>query len=92
MENCDICANDVFRDSWKQRGIERRAFDAAAADAAEAGCEARGRRQRPIDQEALVQDDHRSRDGGAGQQVSAIADVSARLGNERNDSPDHRSS
>jgi L-fuculose-phosphate aldolase len=28
MENCDICANDVFRDSWKDNGIERRAFDA----------------------------------------------------------------
>jgi L-fuculose-phosphate aldolase len=28
MENCDICANDVFRDSWKNNGIERRAFDA----------------------------------------------------------------
>jgi L-fuculose-phosphate aldolase len=28
MENCDICANDVFRDSWSTSGIERRAFDA----------------------------------------------------------------
>jgi L-fuculose-phosphate aldolase len=28
MENCDICANDVFRDSWTASGIERRAFDA----------------------------------------------------------------
>ena len=28
MENCDICANDVFRDSWKHTGVERRAFDA----------------------------------------------------------------
>ena len=27
MENCDICANDVFRDSWKQAGVERRAFE-----------------------------------------------------------------
>lgn len=27
-KNCDICANDVFRDSWKQSGVERRAFDA----------------------------------------------------------------
>jgi L-fuculose-phosphate aldolase len=26
MENCDICANDVFRDSWKVAGIEQRAF------------------------------------------------------------------
>jgi L-fuculose-phosphate aldolase len=27
MENCDICANDVFRTSWKDAGIERRAFE-----------------------------------------------------------------
>jgi L-fuculose-phosphate aldolase len=27
MKNCDICANDVFRDSWKAAGIERRAFE-----------------------------------------------------------------
>jgi L-fuculose-phosphate aldolase len=26
MENCDICANDVFRESWEAAGIERRAF------------------------------------------------------------------
>ncbi|MCE9547935.1 MAG: class II aldolase/adducin family protein [Planctomycetia bacterium] len=28
MANCDICANDIFRDSWKEVGIERRAFEA----------------------------------------------------------------
>lgn len=28
MKNCDICANDVFRDSWKMSGVERRAFEA----------------------------------------------------------------
>ena len=27
MQNCDICANDVFRSSWEQTGIERKAFD-----------------------------------------------------------------
>jgi len=27
-ENCDVCANDVFRDSWQASGVERRAFDA----------------------------------------------------------------
>ncbi len=25
-ENCDICANDIFRDSWKDAGVEQRAF------------------------------------------------------------------
>lgn len=28
MENCDICANDVFRDSWQQTGVQRKAFEA----------------------------------------------------------------
>ena len=27
-ENCDICANDIFRESWQAAGIERRAFPA----------------------------------------------------------------
>jgi L-fuculose-phosphate aldolase len=27
-ENCDVCANDIFRDSWQDAGVERRAFDA----------------------------------------------------------------
>ena len=27
-ENCDICANDIFRDSWAESGVERRAFPA----------------------------------------------------------------
>jgi L-fuculose-phosphate aldolase len=26
MENCDICANDIFRESWQHTGVERRAF------------------------------------------------------------------
>jgi len=27
MENCDICANDVFRNSWTETGVGVRAFD-----------------------------------------------------------------
>ncbi len=27
LKNCDICANDVFRESWKDVGIERHAFE-----------------------------------------------------------------
>ncbi len=61
MENCDICANDVFRDSWKAAGVERKAFDApppmpakgkaapAVEQAASVAAAAAG-----IDQEALV--------------------------------------
>ncbi len=28
MKNCDICANDVFRDSWKETGVRAEAFQA----------------------------------------------------------------
>ncbi|MCC9603877.1 class II aldolase/adducin family protein [Stieleria sp. JC731] len=31
FEDCDICANDIFRNSWKDSGVERRAFDAPPA-------------------------------------------------------------
>lgn len=27
-EDCDICANDIFRESWSDSGVERRAFEA----------------------------------------------------------------
>jgi L-fuculose-phosphate aldolase len=27
-EDCDICANDIFRDSWQQAGVRRQAFEA----------------------------------------------------------------
>ena len=26
MEDCDLCANDVFRDSWKETGVRQEAF------------------------------------------------------------------
>ena len=26
MKNCELCANDVFRDSWKESGVEQKAF------------------------------------------------------------------
>lgn len=28
FKNCDICANDIFRETWKQSGVQRRAFPA----------------------------------------------------------------
>lgn len=28
VENCDLCANDTFRGTWKDSGVERRAFEA----------------------------------------------------------------
>ncbi len=30
-KNCDICANDIFRESWKETGVERRGFEAPPA-------------------------------------------------------------
>ncbi len=27
-EDCDICANDIFRQSWQESGVSRKAFDA----------------------------------------------------------------
>lgn len=61
MKNCDICANDVFRDSWKQSGVQRRAFEAPPA------MPAHGNGRKPVestaapvlshggDQDALIQ-------------------------------------
>ena len=31
FEDCDICANDIFRTSWTDTGVERRAFEAPPA-------------------------------------------------------------
>jgi L-fuculose-phosphate aldolase len=40
MENCDICANDVFRDSWKETGVQRTAFQPPSfCNATSAGAE-----------------------------------------------------
>lgn len=50
MENCDICANDVFRESWQATGVERRAFDAPPPMVAKAPAAA----PVGIDQEALI--------------------------------------
>jgi len=52
MEDCDICGNDIFRDSWEGAGVERNAFPAPEpmgrnAKAAPAAA--------PLDQEALIQ-------------------------------------
>jgi L-fuculose-phosphate aldolase len=53
-KDCDICANDIFRDSWKNSGVERKAFPAPppmGPNAAKAAASSNG----SIDQEALVQ-------------------------------------
>ena len=31
MQDCDLCGNDVFRDSWQIDGVQRNAFEAPPA-------------------------------------------------------------
>lgn len=57
-ENCDICANDVFRESWSEAGIQRRAFDAPPPMtrlAAATGNNDSGRSTSTPNREALIQ-------------------------------------
>jgi L-fuculose-phosphate aldolase len=51
-KDCDICANDIFRDSWKNSGVERRAFDAPPP----MGPKASANGDSGVDQEALIQE------------------------------------
>lgn len=50
FENCDICANDIFRESWQEAGVNRRGFPAPPPMGEGAQPAAV-----PTDQEALVQ-------------------------------------
>jgi L-fuculose-phosphate aldolase len=50
FKNCDICANDIFRDSWSEAGVSRKAFDPPPA----MGPKAKGTAAAPADQEALI--------------------------------------
>jgi len=54
MENCDICANDVFRSSWGHSGVTRKAFDAPPPMGADAAAGAPGALPAGIDHERLV--------------------------------------
>ncbi len=57
LKNCDMCANDVFRESWSHTGVERRAFPAppTAPRTAGASSAAAPTPAASNDQEALVQ-------------------------------------
>src|SRR5664280_805182 len=57
MKNCDICANDTFRESWREAGVTSKAFQPprfneakSAASQSEGSAGAQG----SIDQEALI--------------------------------------
>jgi L-fuculose-phosphate aldolase len=63
-KDCDICANDIFRDSWQAAGVERRAFPeppamrsqpASTKSAPSASNGASASAQPALDQEALIQ-------------------------------------
>jgi L-fuculose-phosphate aldolase len=61
MKNCDVCGNDVFRDSWRSSGVERIAFQspevctlAGNPGASPAPASGNGAPATP-DQEALIQ-------------------------------------
>lgn len=54
--NCDICANDIFRSSWKESGVKRRGFPAPPLMPAGNGAlKADSQPTGPNDEEALVQ-------------------------------------
>ena len=52
MKNCELCANDVFRQSWQQTGVEQKAF--APPKYRESGGSSDGSLS-GADQEALIQ-------------------------------------
>jgi L-fuculose-phosphate aldolase len=53
-KNCDICANDIFRESWQACGVERRAFPSPPPMGPNAA-KATGGASGSTDPEALVQ-------------------------------------
>jgi L-fuculose-phosphate aldolase len=52
LKNCDVCANDVFRDSWKATGVSHEAFTPPSYKPAPAAAQAS---PADMDQEALIQ-------------------------------------
>lgn len=52
-ENCDICANSIFRDSWTQAGVQQKAFDPPPPMSVEQDTKPETQ-QETMDQEALV--------------------------------------
>ena len=53
-KNCDICANDIFRDSWKEAGVARRAFEAPPVMGPAVKSAPAAASSPPTDQEALI--------------------------------------
>lgn len=53
-QNCDICANDVFRESWTDSGVERRAFEAPPGMATQSPQTTNASSASGIDEERLI--------------------------------------
>ncbi len=54
MKNCDLCANDVFRDSWVETGVQQRAFEPPPRAVSET-CVTGGNTGGAFNEEALIQ-------------------------------------
>jgi len=54
-KNCDICANDIFRDSWQAAGVQRKAFPAPPASTHPADANGATVGNESLNQEYLVQ-------------------------------------
>jgi L-fuculose-phosphate aldolase len=55
MKNCELCANDVFRDSWKETGLQPKAFNPPTFNGSGASCASGSAPAAVSDQEALIQ-------------------------------------
>jgi len=54
-KDCDICANDIFRESWKETGVQRHGFDAPPPMGSKAQPASSNGSTSPSDQDALIQ-------------------------------------
>ena len=54
-KDCDICANDVFRDSWKETGVKPSAFEAPVFSGGQTAVAPGGNGSAPSQQEDLIQ-------------------------------------
>lgn len=54
-KDCDICANDIFRESWKETGVQRHGFDAPPPMGSNAQAAPANGAKSPSDQDALIQ-------------------------------------
>ena len=52
FKNSDICGNDVFRESWSETGVSRKAFEPPRATGGNGSCNAS---PAATDQESLIQ-------------------------------------